>query len=156
MDGSFEFLLPKNSITQGFEFEIPMFEWQGVNYPQGTAECKFGSNFILKISENSDILISSYKKSMPKYYQNEEWHCIEVLGKGMEIYIGSLYELGAEEINNSLKDLINTLLQDKTMWAVVYSHQDDGFEEVKKGSISDILLNFENAIRKSEGFMIYA
>jgi hypothetical protein len=80
---------------------------------------------------------------------------LEILGDGLDIYVGSLYGLTEEEPGFSLKNLITILLQGKTHWIFIYSHQYDGYQSVVHSGIEEVTNHLEGAIKRSEGIMLY-
>ncbi|WP_315822671.1 hypothetical protein [Paraflavitalea speifideaquila] len=97
------------SAITGLPFKIPHFEWDGVNYPQGPPECKFGSNFELKILEryNFDYIQSK----VPRSLRGIEWQPISVQGDGLDLYVAQIFGMGkGEEEGYTFKDLLFTLL----------------------------------------------
>jgi hypothetical protein len=155
MDGSLTFLLPIGSDLSPFNFEIPFFEWDGVKYPQGMAECSFGTNFKLQFADSK--YFSYIEKHIPPHLRNMRWYFIEVLGNGPDLFISSLYGFREEEIGYTFQDLIQILLQKKEKWMLVFSHQYDGFTKVIKSTKEEIIGRIEYALKISgEGFMLHS
>jgi hypothetical protein len=152
MDGAFLIYLPKDSDLAPFKFEIPLFEWQGVAYPQGKPECIFSKNFKLQFVDNFEFI----ENKLPFHYQKMKWQGIEISGEGLDIFISSKFELEIEEEGKAFNDLINIFLRGRSKWIVVLDHQHDGFNFVRNGTIEDVYTEFNNSINNlNKGFMIY-
>lgn len=154
MDAAFEILLPDGSDLSPFKFDTPVFEWDGISYPQGAPESQFGSMFKLKVLDK--YYFDYIKSKLPGDLKNIKWLPIAVLGEDLDAYNAQLFGLGTEEDGFSLRYLLKDFLDKKTNWIVIFQPQYDGFSEVKKGNINDVLTMLEFSIRTSrKGFMIY-
>ena len=74
MDVGFEFLLPVEAKILAINFEQPIYEWQGEQFPQGPEEA-WHHNFKLIKSDVPKHIIAL----LPKSWQNESWQCISVV-----------------------------------------------------------------------------
>jgi hypothetical protein len=156
MDASFQFLLPKEADLSPFNFQIPMYEWDGVNYPQGPPECKFGKNF--RLVQEDELNPMLWTRYLPNNYPRINWQIIEVFGDGIHIYWEQLYGSDKqEEAGFTLKDLIQLMLGNKPNWMVAFERNyDDGYGEPRKGKVEDIVPAFQLLNSLETGFLLYS
>ena len=153
-----EIFLPVGTDLQSFGFKIPMYRWDGVDYPQGPPECDFGKNFKLKMADKMETgdFTKARIKRLPEKYQRTEWQLIDILGEGVDIYRNSLFGLQEEENGYGMKDLINALLQDKPHWVFGCEPQFDEPLKIYHGELKDIMITLELVLKNPEnGFLIY-
>jgi hypothetical protein len=159
MDAFLFFLIRKDADLTPFEFKIPMFMWDGIDYPQGPPECRFVSIFKLLLGdENLKGIVKSIIDRLPYHYKKTGWQFIEVIGDGVHIYRDTLYrDEKKEETDFSLKDLIYTMLHNKPIWAVGFERDcDDGFQ-VREGDMEDIMIEMYNSLKRinNADFLLY-
>ena len=159
MDAFLFFLIRKDADLTPFEFKIPMFMWDGIDYPQGPPECRFGSNFKLRLAdENLKGTVKSIIDRLPYHYKKTGWQFIEVIGDGVHIYRDTLYrDNKQEETDYSLRDLINTMLGNKSTWAVGFERNYDDGLPVSEGTIGDVMNEMYNCFKgvSKAGFLLY-
>jgi len=153
MDASFEILLPAEVDLIELGFNVPMFEWQAVKYPQGPPEYFFGRNFHLKASSHDVI---GYSKSLlPTEYQIKKWQVIELFGDGLDIYYGLRFDGNeVEEEGFGFLDLLNFLIAKEPLWMFAFGPQFDGFSKICHGRIEDIVNRLADPITSLEGFLM--
>lgn len=154
MDASFEVLVPRGSKFSNMKFEIPYFNWQGVDYPQGLPMCTFGDSFELKFDDNHSIDYGY--RALPANMRKIEWELIAISGDGLDDYCGEIFGIAKEKANYTLRDLLQNLLAGIESWAFMYGPQFDGFDISMRGSIDTVMSELENSLRISRrGFMVF-
>jgi hypothetical protein len=155
MDADFEILLPADAEIKGLPFKIPYFEWDGINYPQGPPECKFGSNFELKFLDRYPFF-DHIESKLPRSLRGIKWQPIVVQGKGLDLYVAQQFGFDYEEEGYSFKDLLYTLLSPQPIWLAILSPQSDGFDTTLWGDLDSILTSLDATLKEPyhPGFMI--
>jgi hypothetical protein len=127
MDIAFEIYLPVNATIQNIKFEQPVFQWQGVGYPQGTEEANY-HYFKLKKTDVPGYVL----RQLPFQLQNHIWQCIS-LTKGLDDFVNEYnYSLLKQSI---LSNLLSELLLDQMRWFIVIEPNYDCELEVLKGNV---------------------
>lgn len=153
MDAAFEIFLPGEVDLKKLGFGVDSFFWEGLPYEE-TLKYKFGANFELNVIGKYDFQV--LEREAPKVFHERSWIPINVGGSGMDIFINSLYSLEPEEVNFSLRSLLNTVLGHQKRWAILYSPQYDGFDDIRKGSIENTIELFSDRVTQGgPGFLIY-
>jgi len=152
MDGEIEILLPVTSRISGLPFEIPYYEWDGIKYPQGPPECKFGSNFELQFIEHFNY--EYIETIIPHSLRSISWQAISVQGNGPDIFIGQLHGFGKEEVGFRLRDLLETLLSKEPIWLAGFSAQYDGYSRIYSGDIENVIDYLQNPEDRRCGFLV--
>jgi hypothetical protein len=152
MDVALEILLPADSNLKFLQFTPPVFELNGVSYPQGLPESRFGRNFKLVKTPIPDYILSL----LPADYKGFDWQCIAISGQGLDLYEGSIRGIAEEESGASLSDLITTLLYEQEHWAVIFEPDYDGVDVVQSGVVEDVMagINYSFNVEK-KGFLIW-
>lgn len=160
MSSSLQFLFPVEDNLKHLNFITPKFEWDGVLYPQGSPECRFGSHFLLKQIDEPNSHLLYIKKLLPKELDHVTWKFVEVIGEGLNIYKMSLFGHATEEAGYTLNDLISLLLKNSPIWIALFEpSDDDGFDRANKGGIEEVMFNLKKRIMEgppgSPGFLVY-
>lgn len=152
MDLAFEILLPADSNFELLQFKQPTFEWDGISYPQGPPEVKFGEGFMLVKSLIPNFVLSS----LPVAYRGLDLECIAVSGGGLDLYWSYLRGFVEEEPAPSLSELITVLLRNRDYWVVIFEPDCDRIDVSRAGTIEDIIAAIDYSFKiEKRGFLMW-
>lgn len=152
MDLAFEILLPVESDLDLLQFKAPVFEWDGVVYPQGPPEAKFGEHFRLVMSPIPDFVL----RELPTAYRKLDLQCIAIWGEGVDLYRSYLMGFVEEEPVPSLSDLITTLIYNRDYWVVNFEPEFDGVAVSQAGTIEDVMAGIDYSLKVDKrGFLFW-
>lgn len=155
MDDFFVFLLPEDADTNDFNFKIPVYNWQGVDYPQGPPTCRYGANFILTIDYDEVKFISKF---FPYKNKLKNWKAIRVTGNGIDVYRSSLFNADIiEDIGYTLQILIETTLRNQPEWIVFFQKDFDDRVNIIEKNNADVVNEIQNCIKgkQNTGLLLY-
>lgn len=153
MEVCFAIYLPVDADWSAFPFQVPMFEWDGVQYPQGDPECIFGLNWKLKkLKPHQPYMLSR----MPLSYQTAVWQAIFIDGDGLSVYESSLMGVMEEDERYSLEKLLQWILGGQPKWIVRFEPDCDQMDEYNSGDMNTVLEKIQSSLIKEKwGFQIW-
>ncbi len=154
MEAAFVIYLPAETDLSAFSFHTFMFEWGGVQYPQGDPECYISPDFKLK---KMKLHPPTGIGRMPADYQSvAAWQPIFIDGSGVDIYQSTLLGYMEEEGDVSLEKLLHRLLDDQPKWVVLFEPDFDQLDEWIPGDINTVLekLKYSLTVEKT-GYVIW-
>ncbi|MBX3110335.1 MAG: hypothetical protein KF743_14235 [Fimbriimonadaceae bacterium] len=150
VDASFQILTPRGTTFPGLDFQIPIFEWQGEEHPQGPSQCTFGAYFLLREEPVQDYIIEMLSTDL----RHIDWQCFSVAGDGLGRHRDSLYGERVEWQGDGLPQLIDTILGAADEWVFVLEANCDQIDRVISCGPGDVLSLIESAlVVKEEGFL---
>lgn len=153
MDICFSIYLPVDADFSAFPFQVPMFEWDGVQYPQGDPECTFGPNWKLKkLKPHQPYGLMS----MPLSHRSTVWQPVFIDGDGLENYMSSVMGLMEEDADHSLEKLLQRLLGGQSKWVVLLMPDFDQLDEYIPGDMNTVLEKIKyTMIEEKRGYVIW-
>lgn len=153
MDVCFAIYLPVDADWSAFPFQVPMFEWGGVQYPQGEPECTFGLSWKLKKMPPHQ---PNMPVSMPLSHRTTVWQSIFIDGDGLYNYYSSLMGVMEEEAGHSLEKLLQWILRDQPKWVVLFMPDFDQMDEYLPGDMNTVMEKIQSSLIKEKwGFQIW-
>lgn len=155
MDIAFEIFLPVESTITAIPFETPVFEWQGVKYPQGPEEAHFGYFKLVKSAYPVNVL-----SRFPNKLRGINWQCIAVR-EGLRELSNELFFAGNErdelkEVGKKLYEMLNYLLGHEPIWVVNFEPGYDYLCEVLPGDIDLVFEKIVSALKEGlDGYLIW-
>jgi len=156
MDASFEFLIPRDADLSPFDFDVPVYIWNGIKYYKEPREYDFGKNFKL-VKENS-LDLQYLDRYLPFHYNPADWQRIKIFGDGIHIYANIVHGFDSrEQPGFTFKDLVYLMLANKSSWIVAFeANYDDGYGEIRRGNIDEIIPALNHSLKVSRvGFLLY-
>ena len=152
MDIGFEIVIPIDSKVSAIEFKQPVYEWDGVAYPQGPEEAYF--HYYKLTKTNIPQYVVSF---IPDHLQKIQWQCISVK-KGLDELYQELKDVENEtqENRNKLLELLNIFISNEPRWFVNFELNFDQIDEVKEGDISTVYQGILDSLSvERKGFLIW-
>ncbi|WP_343307671.1 hypothetical protein AAHN97_11105 [Chitinophaga niabensis] len=162
MDLAFDIIIPFDAKTPGLEFKVPVYEWDGVAYPQGPEEVYFHGFKVVKrdVDPHCNTLWA-----LPNHMRKiRRWQCLSIKKGIYELHneIWSLQnieegEVRKQELSDRFLELLNILLGDQRIWCLSFEREyDDGFEEIKEGDVNVVYEKMVNSLSgRSRGFIVW-
>jgi hypothetical protein len=153
VDALFQIVVPK--ITEIDELEIvqPVYEWDGVEYPQGP-EMVLWRNISLFFDERTTYL----KKFLPPNYFDESWVWLKVSDQTLDTYDISIKKGSENDDEKPLETFIRHFLMNADKWIMVFLLQYDRIDNVYQMDIEECISKLSSNLRKTttnEGFIAY-
>lgn len=153
MEVCFVIYLPIDADLSAFPFQVPMFEWDGVQYPQGDPECTFGPYWKLKKLKphQPDMPVGT-----PLSHKTTVWQPIFIDGDGIDNHENSLRGFMEEDEDYSLVKLLQWILRDQPKWVVLFMPDFDQMDEYIPGDFNTVLEKIRSSLVKEKwGFQIW-
>jgi hypothetical protein len=153
MDALLQIIVPKLNEIEGLEVIQPVFEWDGMEYPQGSKIVSWNG-----ISLSFDEKGKYCNRFLPPNYLTEEWIWLKVSDESLDRYEISLNSENENNLENTLDNLLALLLEDLDKYVIAFLLHYDQIDSVYKldvqNCISKIRKNLDRKVLK-EGFVIY-
>lgn len=151
MDVGFEILIPIGSENKTIKFAEPVYEWDGVEYPQGPEEAIF-YYFKLKKTEVPSH-ISMY---LPSGFKDFQWQCISVADGIVEYERELLHMNEKSAVDDKLMELLRSILESESKWVVAFEPDCDRIDDTLKGDIDLVFKEIVNSLKiEKKGFVIW-
>lgn len=153
MDALLQIIVPKLVEIEGLELNQPIYEWDGVKYPQGP-----------KVVSWQDISLSFDKKEkylnkfLPPNYFGEDWIWLKVSDNTLDKYESLINDEVKGNDEKSIEDFIRFLLTGIDKWVIVFLLQYDQIDNVYQLDVEDCIIKLKNNLSRNivkEGFIAY-
>ena len=163
MDIAFEIILSEEDVKNSFDFQQQYYVWDEVAYPQDNFRCEF---YLFQLALR-DIPSPYIIKGLPDIFKEKKIQCVSITGEGLWAVSNELYyekwdrnefDEKVEYRSKQLYDLLNRLLSNATIWAVIFVPQyDNPITEITQGSIDNTFERIKKALIREEidGFIMY-
>ena len=153
MDALFQIVVPEITQIDGLEVTQPVYEWDGVEYPQGSKIVSWQD-----ISLSFDEQTRYVKKFLPPDYIGESWIWLKLSDETLDKYDISVKTETDNGKEGILETFLRLFLSDIDKWVVAfilhYDQIDSDYKLDLDGCISKLRNNLKRNIA-SEGFIAY-
>jgi len=151
MDICFEILIPVESTVSAVKFKTPVYEWDGVEYPQGPEEAWIHYLKIIKSDIPAHVL-----SFLPDNLKKVKWQCISIV-EGMDELVEEVSIEGEMiEKESNLLDLLDLIVTNEKKWVVIFEPDCDRIDEVIEGDINFAFRRIVKSLKvEVEGFVMW-
>lgn len=152
MDALLQLLVSEIKLVDGLTIHQEVFNWGGVDYPQGPPVYHWGSYVELIPSPIQPYIINW----LPVNYKDEAWLGLDVRGNGLDLLER---EVNGEQVNwmgRRLDDLLKAILIQQDRWGLIFEPNYDQLDNIYRLSIDDCVNKLKSNLRwtgKREGFI---
>ncbi len=153
MDALFQIVVPKIPKIAGLEITQPVYEWDGVEYPQGPKIASW-QDITLSFDEPTQYL----EKFLPPNYFSESWTWLKLSDETLDKYDISVKTDSEESDERTLEIFLRLLLADFDKWLLAFILHYDQIDNAYKLGLEDCISKIRNNLSKStatEGFVAY-
>lgn len=154
MDALLQIIVPKLVEVEGLELSQPVYEWDGIKYPQGSKIVSW-QDISLSFDEKSKYL----DKFLPPIYMSEEWIWLKVSDETLDKYEITVNDESEKDTEKQLEIFLRFLLADINRWVVVFLLQYDQIDNIYELNVEGFITKLRNNLNRNatkEGFIAYA
>ena len=142
VDALFQIVLPELNQLNGLTIEQPVYEWDGIAYPQGPKTVSLD-----EICLRFDAKSWPVEKFLPSNYIEQNWKWLSATDETLDRYEISVNSLEERYFADKFEETLRLLLGQSDRWVVAYLWQYDQIDWSYQ-------LNPEDCISKLRAFLI--
>ncbi|MBK7707004.1 MAG: hypothetical protein IPJ30_14895 [Acidobacteria bacterium] len=153
MDALLEIIIPSIKEIDGLKVTQPVYEWDGIEYPQGPKVVTWGS-VVLSFDEKQQYLL----RYLPSNYLNDEWTWLEVSNATLDAYENAINGDSTNHVLQGLGEFLRVFLNSADWWVLAFLLQDDQIDQTYRMNVENCVTYLELMLKRSsrrEGFVIH-
>jgi hypothetical protein len=143
MDALLQIIVPKLRKIEGLEITQPLYEWDGVEYPQGP-----------KIISWQDISLSFDERTeycqnfLSPNYLGEDWIWLKFSDETLDRYEILVNDETENNNEKTLETFIRLFLEDIDKWVIVFLLHYDQIDSVYQLNVRDCITKLKNNLNR--------
>jgi len=153
VDALLQIILPKENPLNGLRVEQPVYEWDGIAYPQGPKTVSLNEVCLLFDAKSWPI-----EKFLPPNYIGLNWRWLSVKDETLDRYEISVNSSEEHYFGDKFEEALRLLLGQSDRWVVAYLWQYDQIDWSYQLNPADCIAKLRTFLirdNSNEGFVAY-
>ena len=153
MDALLQIIVPEIIEIEGLKLIQPVYEWDGVDYPQGPKIVSWG-NISLSFDEKENYI----SEFLPLNYLDENWIWLKLSDKTLDEYENQVNDENENYNEKTLETFLRHLLKNNDKWVISFLLHYDQIDNVYQLNTKDCINKLKNNLNRNilkEGFIAY-